>query len=90
MSETNAIVTSGAGLVRTSVLLAGREAGGQQRAGVSSPPPLAGGRCPTCEGYGLVFLKTWDGHRTEECPECQGTGQRSGPANTDYPEHLSR
>ena len=82
MNEVNAISTTEAGLVRTSVLLAGREAGGQQDAGSGSSPPLAGWRCPTCEGYGLVFLKTWDGHRSEECPECQGTGERSGPANT--------
>ncbi len=81
MNEVNAIVTTEAGLDGSSVLLAGREAGGQQDAGFTSSPPLAGGRCPTCEGYGLVFLKTWDGHRSEECPECQGTGQRSGPAN---------
>ena len=29
--------------------------------------------CSLCEGYGLVFHKTWDGHRSEDCPQCQST-----------------
>lgn len=48
MNEVNAILTTEEGHVRSSRLLAGREAGGQQATGVSSPPPLAGRRCPSC------------------------------------------
>jgi hypothetical protein len=81
MSETNAIVTSGAGLVRTSVLLAGREAGGQQDAGSGSSPPLAGRRrCTRCgRDFPLVILSSTRIQVAKQCP-CIA-GERSGPAN---------
>lgn len=44
MNEVNAIVTTEVGLDGSSVLEAGREAGGQQDAGFTSSPPLAGQR----------------------------------------------
>ena len=79
MNEVNAISTTKAGLVRTSVLLAGREAGGQHDSGFTSPPPLAGRRCPICGAR-----HTLESHK----PGCRmrkflpwGTGERSGPAN---------
>lgn len=84
MNEVNAISTSAAGLDGSSVLLAGREAGGQQDAGFGSSPPLAGGRCPRCEGRGwCMWRSTGADHNYGEynCPDCGGTGQRSGPAN---------
>ena len=82
MNEVNAILTTEEGHVRSSRLLAGREAGGQQATGVSSPPPLAGGRCPACGGTGVLL--SFGLHTTGEieCRKCRGTGQRSGPANT--------
>ena len=81
MNEVNAILTTEAGLVRTSVLLAEREARGQQDAGSGSSPPLAGGRCPACERKALWFSTAMCG-----CGACgrswvRDTGQRSGPAN---------
>lgn len=82
MSETNAIVTSEAGLVRTSVLLAGREAGGQQDAGFTSSPPLAGRKCPACDGRGAIRVCGGLFEKFVRCNACQGTGERSGPANT--------
>lgn len=81
MNEVNAILTTEEGHVRSSRLLAGREAGGQQATGVSSPPPLAGGRCPACGGTGVLL--SFGLHTTGEieCRKCRGTGQRSGPDN---------
>ena len=85
MNEVNAIVTSGAGLVGSSVLLAGREAVGQQDAGFTSSPPLARRRCPACTGHGTIFHGTYEDTYLVQCPFCLGTGERSGRANTDYP-----
>lgn len=81
MNEVNAILTTEEGHVRSSRLLAGREAVGQQATGVSSPPPLAGGRCLRCAGSGYVVGGTSTGRAAKKCPRCGGTGQRSGPAN---------
>lgn len=82
MNEVNAILTTEEGHVRSSSLLAGREAGGQQRAGVSSPPPLARRRCPACTGHGTIFHGTYEDTYLVQCPFCLGTGERSGRANT--------
>ena len=81
MNEVNAIVTTGAGLVRTSVLLAGREAGGRQDAGSGSSPPLAGWRCR--HGGSLKYLHEiyWSGAICFQCLLPAYTGKRSGPAN---------
>ncbi len=80
MNEVNAISTSEAGLVGSSVLLAGREAGGQQDAGFTSSPPLAGRRCPCC---GTEMELRPDGYLCVHIACCYlGTGERSGPANT--------
>lgn len=81
MNEVNAISTSEAGLDGSSVLLASRFASGQQDAGFTSSPPLAGGRCPACERKALWFTTAMCG-----CGACgrawtRDTGQRSGPAN---------
>lgn len=81
MNEVNAILTTEEGHVRSSRLLAGREAGGQQVTGVSSPPPLAGRRCRLCNGSGRL-RSIFYSHLDYECWKCQGTGERSGPANT--------
>ena len=54
-----------------------------------SAAPLAGRRCPTCHGKGW---KLWR-HAKPRCGRCNGTGkdtgERSGPANSDYPHHHS-
>lgn len=83
MNEVNAIVTTGAGLDGSSVLLAGREAGGRQDAGFTSSPPLAGRRCPSCHSAALYWAFNLQG-----CLKCglvliKDTGERSGPANKE-------
>lgn len=64
----------------SSNLLAGREAGGRQVAGEAAPP-LAGRKCPACNGRGAVRVCSGLFEKFARCRACQGTGERSGPAN---------
>lgn len=55
---------------------------GQQDAGFTSSPPLAGGRCPCLECGGLGYKEDFETMTISGmCKECKGTGERSGLAN---------
>lgn len=82
MNEVNAIVTSEEGKSPPAAGCPDAKREGSQPLD-SSAAPLPGRRCPACTGHGTIFHGTHEDTYTVQCHFCQGTGERSGPGNSN-------